>query len=107
MDPWKNVLRSLEPAYDELKYFMEKGPRVIPELDHIRTGWRITLKEKFNRSIDYNVIEFDNLDSSVEWTCKQLEDWPDVNRTAWDMWLFKNKSDAEKFMTMFYLSWDK
>jgi hypothetical protein len=24
---------------------------------------------------------------------------------SWDMWDFKNRSDAEKFITVFHLSW--
>ena len=106
-DPWLNMIQGLVQNYDELKDIMENGHKVIPELDLIRTGWRITLKEEFDRSTDHVVMEYDNLDKRVEWACEQLESWPDCNRTAWDMWVFKNKSDAEKFITMYYLSWDK
>ena len=106
-DPWQHMLQALEPAYDELKDIMDSGHRVVPELDHIRTGWRITLKERFNKSNDYATLEYNSLDTHVEWADQQLKDWPGAQRTAWDMWVFKDKAEAEKFMTLFYLSWDK
>lgn len=86
---------------------MNNGHKVIPELDRIRSGWRITLKEDFDKSKDHFVMEYDNLDTRVEWAKEQLVSWNDVTRTAWDMWVFKKKSDAEKFVTLYHLSWDR
>lgn len=106
-DPWLSVIRDLVPDYDKLKDIMDHGHKIIPELDRIRTGWRVTLKEQFDKSEDHYVMEYDNLDVRVEWACEQLQTWADAQRTAWDMWVFKNKSDAEKFITLYYLSWDK
>jgi hypothetical protein len=47
------------------------------------------------------------LDKSVAWTEDQLKDWPLVKRMAFDMWDFKHLRDAEKFITLFHLSWDQ
>jgi hypothetical protein len=75
--------------------------RVIPNLKHRQHyGWVIDL-----------VLEHGNdnyvglLDSRVEWVYNQLKDWPDCKRTAWDMWRFKSKRDAEKFITLYTLTW--
>ena len=46
-----------------------------------------------------------NLHSCVEWVEEKLKDWPDCKRMAWDMWDFKHRKDAEKFITIFHLSW--
>lgn len=46
-----------------------------------------------------------NLDSKVNWTEKVLSTWPRVRRTSWDMWVFDKKRDAEKFITLFNLTW--
>jgi hypothetical protein len=46
-----------------------------------------------------------NLDNCVRWTEEKLKEWPNCNRKAWDMWDFKHRKDAEKFITLFHLSW--
>jgi hypothetical protein len=46
-----------------------------------------------------------NLDGCIKWVEEKLKDWPECNRKAWDMWDFKHRRDAEKFITLFHLSW--
>lgn len=48
-----------------------------------------------------------NLNNCVEWAAEKLKDWPDVRRMAFDMWDFKKRKDAEKFITLFHLSWEQ
>jgi len=48
-----------------------------------------------------------HLTDCVEWAAEKLKDWPDVRRMAFDMWDFKSKKDAEKFITVFHLSWQQ
>ena len=45
------------------------------------------------------------LDTCVNWTEEKLKEWPDCVRMSWDMWDFKHRQDAEKFITLFHLSW--
>jgi len=45
------------------------------------------------------------LDRAVEWTTERLASWDNCRRMAWDMWDFKHRKDAEKFITLFHLSW--
>jgi hypothetical protein len=47
------------------------------------------------------------LDDIVEWTDKELTKWKDCRRIAWDMWQFKSKREAEKFITLFHLIWQQ
>ena len=61
---------------------------------------------------EYPVATFANipsnkLDRAVEWTTKHLEGWDNCRRMSWDMWDFKHKHDAEKFITLFHLSWTR
>jgi len=58
---------------------------------------------------EYPVATFANipsnkLDRAVEWTTERLESWDNCRRMSWDMWDFKFKHDAEKFITLFHLS---
>lgn len=47
-----------------------------------------------------------SLDTCVNWSELQLKTWPECKRMAWDMWDFKHRKDAEKFITLFHLSWE-
>jgi ferric-dicitrate binding protein FerR (iron transport regulator) len=42
---------------------------------------------------------------AVEWTQTVLSSWKSVNRMSHDMWYFKTKKEAEKFLTLFTLKW--
>ena len=48
-----------------------------------------------------------NLDNCVLWVEEKLKEWPNCDRKAWDMWDFKSRRDAEKFLTLFHLSWEQ
>jgi len=64
--------------------------------------WRLQLVDETDPdSTWYN----QHLDDCAKWVEEKLEDWPDCHRKAWDMWDFKHRSDAEKFITLFHLSW--
>jgi hypothetical protein len=63
--------------------------------------WRLQLVE----DREPNTYHTSHLDESVEWTDSQLKSWPNCERKAWDIWDFKHRRDAEKFITLFHLSW--
>ena len=46
-------------------------------------------------------------DECVNWTTEKLQDWPNCKRMSHDMWDFKHRKDAEKFITLFHLSWQQ
>ena len=41
----------------------------------------------------------------MQWTEKSLKTWPDCYRKTFDTWDFKQRRDAEKFITVFHLAW--
>jgi hypothetical protein len=105
-------------ALDELNAVVFKwadmnGSTIKPKLtcDGQGTGirwWRLQLVEKWQTVDDAgNHVGSSQLDRCVKWTDEKLEDWPSCKRMAWDMWDFKHRKDAEKFITVFHLSWQQ
>jgi hypothetical protein len=87
-------------------------------LDQVMMQWsklrEVTIKlqlEKSGRGYMLSIFEDglgnsfngSNLDKQVKWVTEQLDG--QASRRAWNMWKFKNKRDAEKFITMYYLVW--
>jgi hypothetical protein len=107
---WVHMLGQAYPEYSDLQYSMEKGPRIKPVLTKVKNQWRLTLEEEWHHDSggSYTINSGSvMLDDIVEWTEKELTKWKDCNRTAWDMWQFKYKRDAEKFITLFHLIWQQ
>jgi len=104
------MLGQAYPEYSDLQYSMEKGPSIKPVLTKVKNQWRLTLEEEWyhdsggSYTINSGSVMLDDI---VEWTEKELTKWKDCNRTAWDMWQFKYKRDAEKFITLFHLIWQQ
>ena len=70
--------------------------------------YRLQLVEDFGTVDDAgNHYPTKNLDNCVKWAEEKLKDWPNCNRMAWDMWDFKSRRDAEKFVTLFHLTWQQ
>lgn len=84
---------------------------IKPKLDCRGTGtgvrwWRVQLVDETDEG-NPNTWYNQQFDKSVRWTEEKLEDWPNVKRMSFDMWDFKHRKDAEKFITFFHLSWDQ
>lgn len=104
----------MNTALDDLQTVMFKWQdkmSVIKPTLHRRANWpnywyRLQLVEEFE-TVDNadNNFPTKKLDRCVEWVEEKLEDWPDCHRKAWDIWDFKHRKDAEKFITVFHLSW--
>ena len=107
---WVQVLEQGYPEYRDLKYSMEKGPIIKPVLTKIKNHWTLTLEEEWyydsggSYTINSGPIMLDDI---IEWTDKELTKWKDSRRIAWDMWQFKSKREAEKFITLFHLTWQQ
>ena len=105
-DPWQQILKALEPKIDELTSIMNLGPKIYPDLTQRNRRWEIRLQEGYDDQFDYQpLIGGDKLGEAVDWAVEQLKNWPDVRRTAYDIWEFKRKRDAEKFQIIFNLKW--
>jgi hypothetical protein len=85
----------------------------LRRLSNVKHKWRIQLVdedsflsngEDFVRESGFNSSEFDYC---INWTAEKLEKWPDTVRMSWDMWDFKHLRDAEKFLTLFHLTWQQ
>lgn len=83
----------------------------LRRLSNVKHKWRIQLVDEdsslFNGGDFAGMPGFNSsgLDSCVKWTEEQLKSWPNTVRMAWDMWDFKHRKDAEKFLTVFHLTW--
>ena len=51
--------------------------------------------------------EIARLQNMIDWSVITLETWPDVSRGSYDMWMFLKRRDAEKFMVLFNLKWER
>jgi hypothetical protein len=107
-------------ALDDLQAVMFKWKDrfsvIKPKLDCNGTGtgvrwWRLHLVEDFGSELANEFVNDHlhsiNLDDCVNWTNDKLQDWPNCKRMAHDMWDFKHRRDAEKFITLFHLSWQQ
>ena len=73
---------------------------IQPTLTERNNGYRLQLVEL----TEDNSYHTRKLDRCIDWVNIQLESWSDCKRMAWDMWDFKHRRDAEKFVTLFHLS---
>lgn len=97
-------------ALDDLQAVMFKWKSrksVIKPKLHLRESnwWRIQLVEE----IDEEYVKHPGLtfDYCVKFVEEKLKDWPNCKRMAHDMWDFEHRKDAEKFITLFHLSWEQ
>ena len=80
--------------------WQDRDLMIKPTLHKRNNSYRLQLVEL----TDDNSYHTMKLDRCVEWVSRQLENWTDCKRIAWDMWDFKHRKDAEKFITLFHLS---
>jgi hypothetical protein len=105
-NPWQHTLRMLQPDIDVLQEFMNRGPQIKPKLRLANRIWVLKIAEDWGIFHDAgNSYDTPSLDQRVIWSAKQLETWDNVSRQAWNMWHFKRKKDAEKFITLYNLVW--
>jgi hypothetical protein len=105
-NPWGHTLSMLEPDINVLKDFMDRGPQIKPKLRLVHRTWVMEIKIDWGMFDDFgNPWGTLDLDRRVIWAAAQLDTWENVSRQAWDMWHFKHKRDAEKFITLYNLVW--
>ena len=105
-ETWDHTIRMLEPNIDAVREFMDRGPQIKPMLALVKRTWVLQIKIDWGMFDDYgNPWGTPSLDERVIWAAAQLETWDNVSRQAWDMWHFKHRQDAEKFITLYNLKW--
>lgn len=98
-------------ALDELakviRIWSTRSAVIKPKL-HLRESrwWRVQLVDETDEG-NPNTWYNQQFEDSVRWADEKLENWPDCKRMAFDMWDFKHRKDAEKFITFFHLSWNQ
>jgi len=106
----------LNTAFDQLdkvfRSWTERFSVINPTLHRRANGpnywYRLQLVEDFGSVDDAgNHYPTRKLDECVKWVEEKLKDRDNCTRMAWDMWDFKNRKDAEKFITLFHLSWEQ
>lgn len=102
-------------AFDEIQAVIFRwknmnGTVIKPTLHRRANGpnywYRLQLVEQTDDE-DPQMFYNQRFEDCVNWTAVKLKDWPDCNRMAFDMWDFKKRKDAEKFITLFHLSWEQ
>ena len=84
----------------------------LRQISNTKYTWRLQLVDEdsflANGGDFYGIPGYNSmsLDKCVVWTEEKLREWPECVRMAWDMWDFKHREDAEKFITLFHLSWE-
>jgi hypothetical protein len=104
-------LNATASALDDLAAVLfkwaEKQTVIKPTLHRRNNNWYrlqiVEIDEDNQKNQWYN----QGLNDRVEWTAEKLKDWPNVKRMSFDMWDFKHRKDAEKFITVFHLSWQQ
>lgn len=103
-DPWRPILESLEPKYQDLCQASMHGPFIKPKLFKLgRNTWAVCLEEFWPDLPNWNG-DSGRLDRSVEWCEKTLETWKNCKRQSWDTWSFDSKKNAEKFITYYNIA---
>jgi hypothetical protein len=107
---WLHTLRQLCNEVDQLAHIMEQGPGIIPKLSQTEQGWELTLAEVW----DDNIFEVrwlqsgsEMLDEKIEWVDQKLQSQQNCAKIDFDRWVFQDKIDAEKFITLYHLTWAK
>lgn len=107
IDPWIGVLQQIEPRYDYYKSMIEEGPNIVAKARPVNLRWRVRIEEDWKTTSGEYYYTFDDskLDKRCKWAEEQLKSWRFVARLSHQEWVFFNKRQAEKFVTLFNLKW--
>lgn len=105
LDHWEQILTSIDPDYFKHKEMLDQGP----EFKALKVKKNsVSIEEIWPEGCEgaYTLGQDDlMLDDIVDAVTKELLTWPDVNRTAWNQWRFKDGREADKFITWYNLKW--
>lgn len=103
---------TISQALDQLEqvtklWAMQDTPSIKPVLLKKHNSWTIVLEEVWPDEVINKSSSSFTLDNRVAWVEEELKKWQGVKRTAWDMWAFLDKHQAEKFITLYYMVWEQ
>lgn len=113
MDPWIHTMKGLCEGYDDILHLLENGPMITHSIVKKNSrSWVLTFDIDWGLNpldpegtIEY--LDDSKLTECIDWVTTELDHWKDVRRISYNMWSFKKKYDAEKFITFYSLSWTK
>ena len=83
-------------------------PSIRLSLKRIRKEWVLSVTEEWSSTDDAgNYYNSRDLDRAVVWITDELAKWSGARRMAWDQWNFDDRRTAEKFTTLFYMTWEQ
>lgn len=108
-DPWKSMMTALVQDYDKLYGILNNPTRISVSLEKKDRYYWIKISEDWSedpQDIRYkHSSAIPELQERIDWTISQLSTWDNVSRQSYDQWKFSRKLDAEKFITLFNLTW--
>lgn len=109
-DPWNVMLHELAKDYDKLCDLMNDVPKISATLEKMAFSCSVRIHEDWDKTpseeyYQYYTASDEALEEKLLWATEQLSTWPNVKRLGFDRWSFSKKRDAEKFITLFNLTW--
>ena len=98
------MLEQLCPGYEELSDAHNHGPIITLKVVPKEKKWEVSFEEQYHLGHFTNSIRLNDI---ISWSNKTLARWENCKQISKNTWEFNSKRDAEKFQTIFYLSWDK
>jgi hypothetical protein len=88
---------------------MNTGPRIYPQLKGSRykgsRKWTVSIEEDWQSVDDAgNYVNSSKHHKIIEWAEEELKKWK-CRRTAWHIWEFSSKREADKFILLFHMTW--
>lgn len=84
-----------------VRSWRRNNPKVKISNTKTSSGWIVCIYADVEDQDDF--YEHKDLNKYVNWASSQLEYWPDVCKTGYNIWIFAHERDAEKFVTLFSL----
>ena len=102
LNRWSQILHQWEPRYDVLEKI---GQNMVPIKIFKNYQRDYTLCIRYDLENYQTTQDSYLLNDIITWAIEELDKWPRVRRTAYDMWKFPSKKQADKFITLFNLKW--
>jgi hypothetical protein len=111
-DVWLHTLEQLCSEVDRLTAMLEHGSSIVPKLraQKLDQGWELVFEEVWPDDVNGEFTtkpEWTMLEDQINWITAQLEKQKNCVRIDAGAWQFQNKRDAEKFITLYHLTWTK
>lgn len=100
---WSQILQQWEPKYEVLQK-IGQGMVPIKIFKNYQHDYTLCIRYDLEEDFQANQNTY-LLNDIINWATEELVKWPRVRRTAYDMWKFSNKKQADKFITLFNLRW--